>query len=149
MTIQQLLSLASNTTLLVKNDPFEYRGRSEITLEGGVVVHWLFSDEGAFVSINPETEEMIFFQIAENELETDEEGAAYGGEPLELSYEDHGTITATIDEAAVEENDVFNFTDYENDDGLMVRTLENESTGESQIYTGQVLVEEEVVLVED
>jgi len=149
MTTKELLSLKPNTTLLVKNDPFEYKGRAEITLEGSEIVHWFFSDDGSFISLNPVTDEAIFFQLTESELEIDEEGAAFEGEAYELSYEDRGTITSIFDEAMVEEDDVFNFTDYEDEDGELVRTMENESTGESQIYTGQVLVEEETVLVED
>ena len=66
-----------------------------------------------------------------------------------MSYEDHGTVTGVADEATVEVDDVLNFTDYENDDGGLVRTMENESTGDNQIYTGQVLVEEEIMVVED
>ncbi|MFH1252831.1 MAG: hypothetical protein V1664_00660 [Candidatus Uhrbacteria bacterium] len=150
MTTQELLLLKPNTTMLVKNDPFDYRGRSDITLVGGVIVYWFFSDEGSFISVNPDSDEMILFRVADSELEVDEEGAIYEGESLEVSYEDHGTITAVTNEAAVEENDAFNFSDYENDDGsVLIRSLENESTGESQVYTGQVLAEEEILMVED
>jgi hypothetical protein len=149
MTTEQLLALKPNTTLLVKNDPFEYKGRAEITLEGSEIVYWLCSDDGAFIFINPKTDETIFFQVAESEFEIDEEGASYEGEAYELSYEDHGTVTGVADEATVEVDDVLNFTDYENDDGGLVRTMENESTGDNQIYTGQVLVEEEIMVVED
>lgn len=149
MTIEQLLSLKPNTTLLVKNDPFDYKGRVDITLEGGDVVYWFFGDEGMFISLNPETEEMFSFRPTESELESDEEGASFEGKPYELSYEDKGTVTAVVDEAAVEENDVLNFTDYENVDGDLVREQENESTGESQVLVGRLLLEEEIVLVED
>jgi len=149
MTTDQLLALKTNTTLLVKNDPFEYKGRAEITLEGSEIIYWFFSDEGAFISLNPKTEETIYFRQAESEFETDEEGAVYEGEPYELSTEDKGTVTAVFDDTAVEEGDVFTFTDYENDEGRIVRAQENESTGESQVFTGLVLVEEEVAVVED
>jgi len=149
MTTEQLLALKADTILLVKNDPFEYKGRADVTLDGGVIIHWFFSDEGAFISLNPDTEEMIYFRLADSELECDEEGAVYEGEAYEVSYEDKGTITKISDETTVEESDSLNFTDYENDDGDLVRAQENESTGESQIFTGAVLVEEEVVVVED
>jgi len=149
MTTEQLLALKTNTTLLVKNDPFEYKGRADVTLAGGDVIHWLFSDEGAFVSLNPDTDEMVYFRQADSELECDEEGAVYEGEAYETSYEDKGTVTKIIDETTVEESDALNFTDYENDDGDLVRAQENDSTGESQVFTGAVLVEEEVVVVED
>lgn len=149
MTTDQLLSLKSKTTLLVKNDPFEYRGRAEITLKSGDIIFWLFSDEGTFLSVNLDTDEVIYFRPTESELESDEEGAVFGGQPYELSYEDKGTVTAIFDEAAVEENDILNFTDYENDEGGMVRASENESTGESAVLTGTVLVEEETAVVED
>jgi len=148
MTTEQLLALKTNTTLLVKNDPFEYKGRAEVTLEGSELIYWLFSDEGAFICLNPKTDETIYYRAAESELETDEEGAVYEGEPYELSAEDRGTVTAIIDETAVEEGDVFNFIDYENDKGRLVRAQENESTGESQVFVGLVLVEEEMVVVE-
>lgn len=149
MTTDQLLSLKSNTTLLVKNDPFEYRGKAEITLKGGDIIFWLFSDEGAFLCVNPDTDEVIFFRPTESELENDEEGAIFGGTPYELSCEDNGTVTKVFDEAAVEENDILNFTDYENSEGDLVRASENESTGESSVFTGNILVEEETAVVED
>lgn len=149
MTTDQLLSLKSNTILLVKNDPFEYKGRAEVTLEGSEVIYWFFSDEETFISLNPKTEETIYFRQAESEFDTDEEGTVYEGEPYELSTEDKGTVTAVFDDTAVEEGDIFNFIDYENDEGRLVRAQENESTGESQIFIGLVLVEEEVVVVED
>ncbi|MFA6132315.1 MAG: DUF4178 domain-containing protein [Patescibacteria group bacterium] len=149
MTTDQLLALKTNTTLLVKNDPFEYKGRAEVTLEGSELVYWLFSDEGAFIYLNPKTDETIFYRPAESDLETDEEGAVYEGEPYELSTEDRGTVTAVFDETAVEEGDVFNFTDYENNVGRLIRAQENESTGESQVFVGTVLVEEETVVVEN
>jgi hypothetical protein len=143
------LSLKSNTTLLVKNDPFDYKGRAEITLEGSQIIHWFFSEEGAFISANLDTEEMIYFFPVEGEVETDEDGAVFEGEPYELSAEDKGTVSAIFDETAVEAGDILNFTDYENSDGELVRAQENESTGESQVFTGGVLVEEEVVVVDD
>jgi hypothetical protein len=149
MTTEELLSLPSNTTLLVKNDPFEYKGRAEITLEGGEIEHWLFSDEGAFISVNPETDEKVYYRLAESEFESDEEGAVYEGEPYESTYKDHGTVTAITDGAAFEEEDVLDFQDYENDEGELIRDLENSSTGDKQVYTGMVLVEEEVKVVED
>lgn len=149
MTTEQLLSLKSNTILLVKNDPFEYRGKAEITLEGGDIIFWLFSDEGTFLCVNPDTDEVIYFRPTESELEGDEEGVAFGGEPYELSYEDKGTVTKIFDETAVEENDILNFSDYENDEGDLVRASENESTGESTVFTGNILVEEETAVVED
>lgn len=149
MTTEQLFSLKPNTTLLVKNDPFDYKGQAEITLEGKEIIYWFFGDEGNFISLNPSTEEIVFFQPTESELESDEEGAVFGGEPYELSYEDKGTVTKISEETAIDENDVINFTDYENDEGELVRVLENESTGESQIFTGRVLVEEEILAVED
>jgi hypothetical protein len=149
MTTEELLALKTNTTLLVRNDPFEYKGRAEVTLERSEIIYWLFSDEGAFVCLNPKTDEVIYYRLAESELETDEEGAVYEGEPYELSAEDRGTVTAVVDETAVEEGDVFNFIDYENDAGRLVRVQENESTGESHIFEGVVLVEEETAVVED
>ncbi|KKT69837.1 MAG: hypothetical protein UX09_C0033G0005 [Candidatus Uhrbacteria bacterium GW2011_GWE2_45_35] len=149
MTTNQLLALQSNTTLLVKNDPFEYKGRAEITLDGGEIIFWLFSDEAAFVSINPVTDEVVFFRQTESELEGDEEGALFEGEPFELSCKDHGTVSVITDEASLEEEDILDFTDYENKEGEIVRVVENSSTGDSQVYTGIVLVEEETKVVED
>jgi len=150
MTTEQLLALKTNTTLLVKNDPFEYKGRADITLDGGDVIHWLFSDEGTFLCVNPDTDEVIYFRPTESELESgDEEGMAFEGKPYEISYEDKGTVTAIFDETAIEEGDNLNFTDYENTEGDLVRASENVSTGESTIFTGVVLVEEETVVVED
>lgn len=153
MTTEKLLhELQPGTTLLVRNDPFEYQGRAEITLHGGDVVYWLFSDDGSFVSVNPETDEMVDFWVAEEEVESDEEepdAVGYQGDSYELSYEDKGTVTAIVGEAPVEENETYLFKDFENDDGELVRILKNEASGDEQAYNGGVLVEESVSAVED
>jgi hypothetical protein len=153
MTTSQLLQkLEPGMTLLVRNDPFEYQGRAEITLAGGDVVHWLFSDDGSFVSVNAGTDEMVDFWVADEEVERDEEepdAVGYQGESYELSYGDKGTVTAIVGEVPVEEGETYLFKDFENDDGELVRILENEASGDEQAYSGGVLVEEFVAVVEE
>ncbi len=153
MTPSDLLqTIEPGTTLLVRNDPFEYSGRAEVTLDGGEVVHWLFADDGSFVSVNPETDEMIDCWMAADEVEQDEEDpdvVGYHGESYELSYHDKGSITAVVGETPVEEGETYVFRDFENDDGELVRIVENDTTGDTQAYHGAVLVEESVAVVED
>ncbi|MBI4598589.1 hypothetical protein HY734_00130 [Candidatus Uhrbacteria bacterium] len=152
MTTEELLkTLKTSQTLLVHNDPLDYQGRAEVTLDGGVKVYWLFGEDGAFISVNPETDEMMDFWKAEEDIEREEDvvGVGYRGENYELSYEDKGSVTKVEGDVPVEEGEVFIFQDYENESGALVRTVQNETTGDEQSYTGSVLAEEEVTLVED
>ena len=46
MTLKQLLETTQpGQTLLAHNDPFDYQGKAEITLEGGDVIYWLFNEK--------------------------------------------------------------------------------------------------------
>ncbi|HBO99696.1 MAG: hypothetical protein UU48_C0006G0073 [Candidatus Uhrbacteria bacterium GW2011_GWF2_41_16] len=153
MTLKQLLETTQpGQTLLAHNDPFDYQGKAEITLEGGDVIYWLFNEKDSFISVNPETDEMVDFRGVEDEVEREEDDpgtVGYEGDNYELSYEDRGTLTKIEGDIPLEEGHIFVFKDYEKEDGGLVRILENEMTGEEQIYAGSILVEEEVTLVED
>lgn len=152
MTTDEILHhLEPGTTLLVRNDPFEYVGKAEITLDGGDVVYWLFADDGSILSVNPQTDEMTDFWMVEEQLEREEgeDIVAYGGESYELSYKDKGSVTTVEGETTVEENEGYKFEDFENDDGELVRILENENNGDQQAYSGGILVEEDIAVVED
>ena len=74
MTTEQLLALKPNTTLLVKNDPFEYKGRAEITLDGSEIVYWLCSDDGALFSLILKPMKRFFFKLLRANLKSMKRG---------------------------------------------------------------------------
>src|SRR3989339_305926 len=150
MTTEELLSnLEPGNTLLARNDPFDYRGKAEITLDGGDRVYWLFGDEGAFLSVNPQTDEIMIFTPAEGEVEEEEDIVSYFNDSYELSYEDHGEMTSVEEIISGEEGNQFHFRDFEDEEGRVIRLLENESTNEENAYAGSVLLEEDLTLVEE
>jgi len=103
-----------------------------VALHGGDVVYWLFSDDGSFVSVNPETDEMVDFWVAGEEVERDEEEpdvVGYQGDSYELSYEDKGTVTAIVGEVPVEENETYLFKDFENGEIEFLSSLARPSSG--------------------
>jgi hypothetical protein len=153
MTSEELLHhVEPGTTLLVRNDAFDYAGKAEVTLDGGDVVYWLFAEDGSFVSVNPQTDEMVDFWTTGEELEREEEEpdvVGYQGENFELSYHDRASVTKVVGEVPVDEGEVYVFQDFENDDGELVRILQNEASGDEQAFTGGILIEEHVAVVED
>lgn len=150
MTTHELLEdLSPGDLLTVKNEPFSYVGRARIVLEGGEETYWLYSSEGGFFSVNPQTEEVVLFTVIEEEVEADEESMAYRGEVYEFSYEDHGTVAIVVGRVPVEEGEELMFKEYETEGGEVMRVVVHEETGEQELVAGAVLVEEDILRAEE
>ncbi|MBI2475334.1 DUF4178 domain-containing protein [Candidatus Uhrbacteria bacterium] len=143
MTLQELLSLPLNETVSVFNQPFEYVGRAEITLDDGSKMYWLFNDEDGMLSVAPDEEELITFDHLEDEVEADDSIFLHGKE-YEFSYEGAGKITSSDGETDMELDDRYLFSEYESSDGEKLRIISNENTGETDSYLGRIVSEDDL-----
>lgn len=134
--------------MTVQNESFSFAGQINLTLEGGEVLHWLFSRDGDILSLAPHNEELYFFQPLDEEIEPQGEVFLFRNKEYELDYEGAGTVTAADDNVDVEIDDQYSFMDYEAGNGEVIRQLQNLNTGETQGYLGRLVVEEDILNVE-
>jgi len=148
MNIEAILHhVEPGADLTISNEPFSFKSKALITLEGGDIRHWLFSEEGLLLAISPEDEEFVFMRELEEVLEPEEEVVLYGGKEYEFSYEDKGSISEVEGDWEGEEEDTITFSDYEAEDGEVVRLITNEDNGETSAYLGKLVVEDDIVEV--
>lgn len=145
MTIEDILHhLEPGDELTVFNEPFSYKSKAVITLDGGDMSYWLFSDEENLLAVSPDNEEIVFFRFVEESLEPQDNIILFSGEEYELSYEDSGVVSEIEGELNAEEDDRFEIADYQAEDGNTVRLLSNETNGEVSIYFGRIVVEDDI-----
>ncbi len=146
MKIEELLHhLELGSQVSIHNLPFVYAGKAKMTLDGGDVRYWLFEEDGGFLAVAPDAEELMLFEPVDGELEPQGGMILHKGDEHEFSYEDAGAATEVEGEAATEEGDRYAFSDYESDEGKIVRLVSNENTGEAKAYEGTVVVEEDIL----
>lgn len=140
MTIKEVLSaLKRDQAVVVGDTTFEPRGVDDVTLETGETVYWAKKGDGSWLSIDPESEEIILFENIDEELEPEDDTVVYGGEDYEFSYE--GTATVVGEEG---DETVYNFREFESPSGEIIRLMENESTGDIVASIGAKLTEDEL-----
>lgn len=143
MTLKELLSLSLNDSISVFNQPFAYVGRSEIKLDDGSIMYWLFNDEDGMLSVAPDEEELVLFDHLEDEVEADD-SVFFHGKEYEFSYESAGKIFASEGETEMELDDRYLFSEYESSEGEKLRIVTNENTGETDSYLGRTVSEEDL-----
>ncbi len=145
MLVNELLDTEVGANLTVSTETFTLNSQLPIHLEGGVQNRWFFSEEGLFLSVNPETEEMLLFTPVDTELERDDDIIVEGGKDYELSYEDRGTVQDTDGDGPYSADDELEFCDFEADDGTRIRIVTNTFNGEEDAYVGRVVIEEDII----
>jgi len=149
MKINDLLhNLKPDSEMTVLNEPFSFAGQIEITLEGGEILHWLFSNEGDFLSVAPNNEELFFFQPLDEDIQPHGEVFLFRHKEYEFNYEGNGKVTNASEESSIEVDDRYSFIDYEADNGELIRQLHNLNTGEEKGYLGKIVVEEDILNIE-
>lgn len=149
MHIDELLSsLELGAHVTVVNEPFTFAGKLTLTLDGGDIRYWMYSSDDGVLSIAPAENEIIHFRYLDEELEPQGGTILFQGREYELSYEDAGSVTETDGEVDGTEDDRYEIADYESDSGSLVRLVTNENTGEVQVFTGEVVVDDEILRVE-
>jgi hypothetical protein len=104
--------------------------------------------DGGLLAISPDDEEVVSFDRVEEELEPQGEVILYRGKEYEYSYEDAGTVSEVDGDADATVEDRLTFSDYESEDGELIRAVTSENTGETQTYLGNLVVEEDILPIE-
>lgn len=138
MTIAETIErLRNDEPVVIRDKTFTVRSMDNLTLDTGEIVYWAYGKDGMWLSLDPESEETIFFEDLDDELEPEDDTVVYGGNDFEFSYE--GTATLKDDDGGT----VMSFREFESQKGEVLRIIENESTGDKTFAFGQVLTEED------
>lgn len=149
MTIKDLLhAIQPGAEFTVFNEPFSFMGKAEIRLDGGETRFWLYERDGGLLAVSADEEEVICFTHVEEELEPQGDTILYGGKEYEFSYEDAGTVGEDAGDVPLNADDRLTFSDYESDDGEVLRMVSSENTGETLAYLGNIVVEDDILPIE-
>lgn len=143
MTISDLLALEHSESVSISNKPFTYLGRSEVKLDDGSKVYWLYNEDDDLFSVSPDEEELVLFEILEEDVEPDDT-VFFRGKEYEFSYENAGKIVGVEGEADTELDDRYLFSEYESAEGERLRLITNENTGEVEAYLGRTVSEDDL-----
>ncbi len=147
MTIAELLALSPDASLTVHNRLFNLQGLVTLTLDTDHQQVWVIADDGRVLSVKTTTEEIVAFEPVEEELEPEGSVVAYRGREFEFNLEDAGTVCRSLGDVEHVEEDRYAFRDFEDDEGVRVRLLTNETTGDIRAYHGVPVEAEDVQLV--
>lgn len=148
MKLDQLLLSQPGADLMIANEPFTFAGKATVELDGGAARYWLFSADGGMLSLSPSDEELVHYRKVDEQIEPENETIGYHGHDYEFTYEDGGTVTQVEGDVQVESDERYGFTEYESDDGELIRLVRNENTGDTMAFVGSVVSEDDVVAVE-
>lgn len=149
MTIADLLQHQEpGAEFTVFNEPFSLIGSAQVLLDGGDMRHWLFERDGGMLAVSADDEEVIAFEHIEEELEPQGDTILYSGKEYEFSYEDAGVISDDMGDIPFESDDRLTFSDYESEDGQILRVITSEHTGDTIAYLGNMVVEEDILPIE-
>lgn len=130
--------LQAEEPILVRGRTFEPRTIDPMSLDTGETVFWVYSREGNWMSIDPEGEEVIFFEDIEEELEPEDDMVVYQGMDYELSYE------GVAIPKEVEGSAGYSVRDYESSKGDIVRLMEDSATADLSAAHGFKVTEDEL-----
>lgn len=145
MHVPDLLELEIDSHLTISTEVFTLAGKSRVRLEDGSRYDWLFADEDLFLAINPDAEEMMLFSLLETSLEKDDEVVVENGKDYEFSYQDRGNVVRSEGDSPYDQGDDLEFSDYEADDGDVIRIITNSYNGEERSFLGRVVTEEDIL----
>ncbi len=136
MTIEELLALSPDASITVHNRPFVLQGVVTVVLDTDSEHVWLIADDGRLLSVTPAQEEILSFELVEEELEPEGSVITYRGREFEFNLEDAGTVRRALGDVEHAEEDRYAFRDFEDDEGSKVRLVTNETTGDVHAYHG-------------
>lgn len=139
MKISVALELLKNDEpIVVRDKTYKPRGAHRAILDTGEAVYWVYANGEMWLSLDPESDEIILFTELDENLEPEDDMVVYGGEDYEFSYE--GSVKMEDEESG--EN--YTFKEYESSAGEVLRIMERESTGDMSYHFGMKLTEEDL-----
>ena len=134
--IEQLLA---DNAIVVVDKTFEPTSIEALRLETGDMMYWVADGGDIWLSLDPDSEEVILFSEIEGEFDASEDTIVYNGEDYEFSYEGEGTV---IEEG--EDIDTILFRDFEGPDGRILRVAEYTVNSEIIAALGRKVPEEDL-----
>ena len=134
---EALAQLKKFDPIVILGKTFEPQTIDQVRLESGENVFWIHASEGSWISVDPESEEVISFFNIDEELSGGKEVKLYAGEEYEFSYESSAKV---VDEEGDQET--VSFRDYESSEGAILRIMQFEVSGDRVVAVGQMISEE-------
>ena len=107
-------------------------------------MRWLYDDgEERMISVVADEDELVLFEKIQELIEAEDEAVLYQNKEYEFTYADAGMVTEVVGESVTEVKDKYTFTDYEAQNGELIRIINNENTGENSAYLGRVVGEDD------
>ena len=126
-------------SLIVGGTTFETEGIDEIRLETGESIYWVKDGGDVWLSLDPQSEEIILFTVIEDEIDYSGETVVYRGDDWEFEYESEAMI---VEDG--EETDEIMFRDFEGPNGRVLRVVENMVTGDISASVGEKVTEDDI-----
>jgi len=129
--------LQSGSPVVVDGKTIEPEQVERVKLESGEELFWVRTDGSLWLSIDPSSDDLMFFQDIDEVPEAGDDTVLYNGEDYELSLESVGRM---FDEEG-EEIDSIEFKDFEAGADIL-RITAYEVTGDTVASVGTVVPEE-------
>ena len=138
MKIQNVIEkFLEEESLVVDGKTFFPNRLEEIQLETGENFYWIEDEGDAWLSIDPESEEVILFHKLDEEIDSSGETTFYNGTDYEFEFE---TVAYAMDEG--EKSEKLLFKDFENN-GETLRVIENTVTNDVESSLGKKITEDD------
>ena len=138
MTIAEALKkVQEEQPIIVRDTTFVPQRVDEVVLESGETVFWVHANNGTWLSLDPEGEEVIHFENLDEEMEPEDDIVVYGGQDYEFSYE--SKITLLTDDGGT----MMMMREFEGPSAI-IRLIQDESTGDTSASYGRKVNEEEL-----
>ena len=138
MRVQEVLEVVSKFDPVVVGDKtFEPQTTNRVILESGETVFWVHGVDGSWLSLDQESEEIIYFTDIEEEVGAAKEVVLYAGDEFEFSYESSAKVCNDDGE-----EELVSFREYETSSGSILRMINYEVIGERVVSLGIKVTED-------
>lgn len=134
------------STLFVEDQQFVVAAIEKVKLASNEHLVWMWSENGNWLVVDEDGDEIIFLQPVEEEVEGDEEETfvSYRGVSFEESYEDRAEIKAVEGDSEHAERDVFLVKQYDGTQSDVLRRLTRAEDGEEYWFVGRTVDEQDI-----
>ncbi len=140
MKVQKALKfLKDGVNVAINDKTFIPEEVQEVKMETGEMVYWILDGGDLWLSIDSESDEVIFFNKIDDEIDVSLDGILYAGEDYELSLEMKGAIVGEDGES-----EQVLVREFENESGEIFRAVEYSVTGEVRLSFGRIVTEDEL-----
>ena len=146
MTFEEIIKRGvPGAKLSIEDTDFRIDSVEKIRLASGDRLLWMWSNDGSWLVVDEDGDELIMLAQAEEQVEEDEsEYATYRGDSYEQVGEDEGEMVGCEGEGEHEEGDTFSVVQYDGSRSQVLRKLTWKGYGEEVWFSGKMLEEVDV-----